>query len=102
MEYGILKVNTTQNSSNGMSKEIKVLNVMFFNSTLVLINRFASEGNYHKRLPAHFDCDDGPDKAANFIVVDYTESTRNHLILRGCLVLLHSLSGDSLAMTCYQ
>ena len=51
MEYGILKINTTQNSSNGISNEITELNLMFFNSTLVLINQFAHKGVFCRSYP---------------------------------------------------
>src|SRR3989304_3941721 len=46
MEYGILKINTTQNNSNGINNEITVLNLIFFNSTVVLISRCAYEGSF--------------------------------------------------------
>ena len=46
----MLKTNTTQNSSNGMSNEITVLNLIFFNSTVVLISQFAYEGSFFQNL----------------------------------------------------
>ena len=51
MEYGILKINTTQNNSNGISNKITILNLDFFNSTIVLISQFAYEGEFRKSYP---------------------------------------------------
>jgi hypothetical protein len=41
-------IKTTQNRNNGISKEITVLNLIFFNSKVGLISQFANERNFCK------------------------------------------------------